>query len=262
MLPLQTMSFVRLQKYLADAGVASRRASERFILSGVVTVNGRKVTQLGTKVDPISDAVAVDGNLVRPRKKVYLALNKPRGYLCTRQDPKNRRMVHELLPKEWSGLFTVGRLDMESEGLLLLTNDGEFCLNVTHPRNGVIKVYHVQIDGKFQSDQIPVLLSGIVDEGERLRARAVRILGASNRQSVLEMELDEGKYREVRRLLESVGHRVLRLQRIQIGRLKLGELPEGRWRTLSSAEVKSLLPSPVENPKLPLENTQSLRRKP
>jgi pseudouridine synthase len=241
------MALTRLQKFLADAGVASRRASEKLILDGEIQVNGQVIRQLGTKVDPIADKIAVRGDLVRPRKKVYLALNKPPGYLCTRKDPGQRKTVHELLPKEWAGLFTVGRLDQDSQGLLLLTNDGDFSLKITHPRYGTRKHYLVDVEGKFQPATCQVLKAGIVDEGERLFAREVRIVRSSNRQSHLEIELDEGKYREVRRLLESVGHPVLRLCRTQIGALKLGQLPEGRWRFLSPTEVKSLLPPNPES---------------
>ena len=130
---------VRLQKFLAEAGVASRRASEEIILAGGVAINGQIVKVLGTKVDPVHDRVTVDGTRVKIKRKLYVALNKPRGYLCSRRDPANRRAVGDLLPKEWTSLYPVGRLDYDSEGLLFLTNDGEFCLRLTHPRYGVPK---------------------------------------------------------------------------------------------------------------------------
>src|SRR5206468_5346519 len=127
---------VRLQKFLADAGVASRRAGEQLILAGRVSVNGQVVQELGTKVHPVKDRVSVDGEMVRPRRRLYVALNKPPGYICTRHDPERRRVISDLLPKEWGHLYPVGRLDNQSEGLIFLTNDGQFALRLTHPRYG------------------------------------------------------------------------------------------------------------------------------
>src|SRR5829696_3344689 len=132
-------SMVRLQKFLAEAGVASRRASERVIYEGRVSVNGQTVTELGTKIDPARDKVSVDGRALKPKRKLYIALNKPPGYICTRRDPESRKIITELIPAEWSNLVPVGRLDCASEGLIFLTNDGDFCLKLTHPRYGVRK---------------------------------------------------------------------------------------------------------------------------
>src|SRR3954454_22710122 len=139
---------IRLQKFLADAGVASRRASEQIILEGRVTVNGHAVSQLGAKVDPLHDRVAVDGKALKTKKKIYLALNKPRGLVCSRNDELARPTIYELLPKDWGHLHSIGRLDFNSEGLLFLTNDGELSLKLTHPRYGVHKKYIVSVDGK------------------------------------------------------------------------------------------------------------------
>jgi len=235
------MSSVRLQKYLADAGVASRRAAERLIVEGRISINGQAATQLGTKVEPGRDRVAVDGQPVRSRRRLYIALHKPRGYLCTRQDPENRRTLAELLPKEWTHLYSVGRLDRDSEGLIFLTNDGEFSLRLTHPRYGTCKVYRVTVEGRVEPTVRPRLLAGVKHDGEVLRATKARLISANNTHSVLELELSEGKNREVRRLCESLGFLVTRLQRVQIGRIKLGELPPGKWRTLTEPEIKSLL---------------------
>ena len=232
---------VRLQKYLADAGVASRRESERLITAGQVTVNGRTILLLGTKVDPAVDMVVVEGRPVRPRRKLYVALNKPRGFLCTRRDPDDRRVVADLLPKEWGHLFTVGRLDRDSEGLIFLTNDGEFSLRLTHPRYGITKLYHVVATGRITLQDIAGFTRGIEHDGETLRAERVEILRANNSHSVLELELSQGKNHEVRRLFEAIGHPVETLQRRQIGPIKLGQLPIGRWRVLTESEVKSLL---------------------
>jgi 23S rRNA pseudouridine2605 synthase len=191
---------VRLQKLLAEAGVASRRAGEEVIRAGRVAVNGRVVREMGTKVDPLHDAVTVDGTRVKAKRKLYVLLNKPAGYVSTRSDPHGRRMVGELLPKEWSNLYTVGRLDYKSEGMLFLTNDGEFALHLTHPRFGVRKRYHATVEGKVEPAMIHNITHGVFDEGERLKAEKARILKASRSQSVVELELAEGKNREVRRL--------------------------------------------------------------
>jgi 23S rRNA pseudouridine2605 synthase len=232
---------VRLQKYLSEAGVASRRASEEIILAGRVKVNGQIVRTLGTKVQPGHDQVAVDGQPVKPRRKIYVALNKPPGFLCTRNDPLERRTASDLLPVDWRHLTTVGRLDRDSEGLIFLTNDGDFALRLTHPRYGVRKMYRATVEGKVQPPMLKKFLAGIEDAGETLKAEKARLVSANNSHSVVELELGEGRNREVRRLFSSQGLNVTRLQRIQIGRIKIGELPVGKWRTLTEPEIKSLL---------------------
>ncbi len=232
---------VRLQKFLADAGVASRRAAEEIIRDGRVAVNGTVIGELGARVDPEKDRVTVDGRPVRPQRKLYVALHKPKGYTCTRRDPHARRVVGELLPPEWSGLYPVGRLDRESEGLLFLTNDGEFCLRLTHPRYGITKKYHVTVAGRAVPAMLERFRKGIFSDGERLRILNGRILASHPSSSLVEVELGEGRYREVRRLFASEGLEVVRLVRIQIGNIKLGELRPGRWRTLTPAELKTLL---------------------
>lgn len=228
---------VRLQKFLAEAGVASRRASEEIIQSGRVGVNGETVRLLGTKVDPVHDEVTVDGKPVRTRRKIYVALNKPPGCVCSHKDEHERRTIYELLPKEWTNLYSVGRLDYASEGLLFLTNDGEFSLRLTHPRYGVRKKYLVTVDDRVSPEILQRFTKGVWHEGEMLKAEKARTVSSS----VVELELAEGKNREVRRMFESQGLRVKRLQRIQIGRIKLGELRPGKWRTLTEPEIKSLL---------------------
>jgi pseudouridine synthase len=232
---------VRLQKFLAEAGVASRRASERIISEGRVTVNGLAVTELGTKVDPIHDKIAVDGRALKAKRKLYVALNKPSGYICTQRDPESRQIISELLPTEWSNLVPVGRLDCASEGLIFLTNDGDFCLKLTHPRYGVRKKYRVIIEGRVDQELADRLTKGLVHEGEKLKAERARILATSNSSTLLEIELAEGKNRELRRMFEVLGRKVIKLQRVQIGPIKLGELRAGRWRTLTETEIKSLL---------------------
>jgi 23S rRNA pseudouridine2605 synthase len=234
---------VRLQKFLADAGVASRRAGEVLIRDGRVTVNRQTVTRLGSRVDPDHDVVAVEGRVVRARRKLYVALHKPPGVICSRQDERGRRTVMSLLPDEWSGLYPVGRLDRESEGLLLLTNDGDFCLRVTHPRYEVVKRYLATVVGQVEAESLSALTRGVMHQGEKLRARRLRVLEAKNTHSHVELELTEGKNREVRRLFEVVGLRVTRLRRLQVGPVRLGELPPGKWRVLTAREVGALTAS-------------------
>jgi 23S rRNA pseudouridine2605 synthase len=232
---------VRLQKFLADAGQASRRAGERMILEGRVSVNGEVVQTLGAKVDPARDEVAVDGRVVKAKRLIYLAMNKPRGLVCSRNDEQGRPTIYELLPQEWRHLFSVGRLDFNSEGLLFLTNDGQFSLRLTHPRHGVHKKYVATVDGHVDQEMLQRFVRGLWFEGTRYQAKQTRLVSAGQSQSVVELDLAEGKYREVRRLFESQGRTVKRLQRVQIGKIKLGELRPGRWRALTESEIKSLL---------------------
>jgi 23S rRNA pseudouridine2605 synthase len=232
---------VRLQKFLAEAGVASRRASEEIILAGRVCVNGAVVRQLGTKVDAARDAVTVDGKPVRGRRRLYVALHKPVGCVCSRKDEHGRQTVFDLLPPEWRNLYPVGRLDYGTEGLLFLTNDGEFALRLTHPRYGVRKRYLVTVEGRADGSMLEQFTRGIWHGGERLKAERAWLLSASNSRSVVDLELAEGRNREVRRLFESQDRTVQRLVRTQIGRIKLGELRPGKWRTLTEPEIKSLL---------------------
>jgi 23S rRNA pseudouridine2605 synthase len=232
---------IRLQKFLADAGVASRRAGERFILDGRVSVNGKAARLLGTKVDPGHDKIAVDGKPVRVKRKIYLALNKPPGCVCSHQDELGRPTIYDLLPREWQIVSSVGRLDYNSEGLIFLTNDGQFALRLTHPRYGVRKQYVATVAGEVTPEMARRFTQGFFDGGEKLRALSAHILSAGRARSVVELELGEGKNREVRRLFESQNLTVKKLQRTRIGKIKLGELKPGKWRTLSEAEVKTLI---------------------
>jgi 23S rRNA pseudouridine2605 synthase len=228
---------VRLQKFLADAGVASRRAAEQVILAGRVAVNGQTVRLLGTKIDPAHDKVSVDGKPVRERRKLYIALHKPVGCVCSRNDELGRPTVYDLLPREWENAHTVGRLDFNSEGLIFLTNDGQFALRLTHPRYGVRKKYVATIEGLMEQEMLEKFVRGVFHNGEKLKAESARQVS----RNVVELELGEGKNREVRRLFESQGLIVKRLQRTQIGKIKLGELKPGRWRALTETEIKTLL---------------------
>lgn len=232
---------VRLQKFLAEAGVASRRAAEQIILAGRVQINGQPVRVLGSKVDPSRDAVTVDGKPVRAKRKLYIALHKPVGCICSRKDERGRPTVYDFLPKEWQNLHFVGRLDFNTEGLLFLTNDGQFALRLTHPRYGVGKKYVAAVEGCVEPAILERFLRGVWHADEKLQAQAARLISAGRMRSMVELELAEGKNREVRRLFESQGLAVKRLQRTQIGRIKLGELKPGRWRALTETEIRTLL---------------------
>ena len=232
---------IRLQKFLADAGVASRRASEEIICAGRVTVNGTVISELGTRIDGDHDKVELDGKEVRVRRKMYAALHKPKGVVCSRKDERGRPTIYDLVPREWSHLHSVGRLDFASEGLIFLTNDGDFSLRLTHPRYGVRKKYVATVEGRLEPATLALFTQGLSHLGDNLKAEKARLISATKAQSVAELELAEGKNREVRRLFESQGIAVKRLQRIQIGKIKLGELRPGKWRTLTETEIKSLL---------------------
>jgi 23S rRNA pseudouridine2605 synthase len=232
---------VRLQKFLADAGIASRRAAEQIILDGKVRVNGHFVRLLGTKIDPDRDEVILDGKIIRARRKLYIALNKPPGYVCSHNDELGRPTIYQLLPKEWQIVNSVGRLDFNSEGLIFLTNDGQFALRLTHPRYGVRKKYIVTVEGRLEREMLEEFTRGIFHGGEKLKAERATLISASKSQSVVELELSEGKNREVRRMFESQNVSVKKLQRTQIGKIKLGELKLGKWRALTETEIRTLL---------------------
>ena len=232
---------IRLQKFLAEAGVASRRASESLIAEGRVVVDGKTVDTPGFKVDPVKSIVSVDGERIRTKKRVYLAINKPRGVVTTKSDPQGRTTVMELIPEHWGDCYPIGRLDMESEGLLLLTNDGNFCDHVSHPRNKISKIYHVRVQGKVPEDIVDALRKGVRDHGEFLHIKDGEVVSITKKHSHLVVELAEGKNREIRRLFAGLDQKVTRLLRTEITPIRLGELKPGRWRTLTDAEIKSLL---------------------
>ena len=231
---------VRLQKFLAQAGIASRRASEEIILAGRVEVNGRLVSRLGTQVDPAKDVVTVSGKPIQPLSHRYVAVHKPKGVLCTRKDERGRALLGDLLPPDWD-LKPVGRLDRDSEGLIFATNDGEFALRMTHPRYNVPKVYTVEVKGKVPQTALAQFTEGVEDAGELLRARKATLVSSTRARSIVRIELTEGKNREVRRLFATQKIKVTRLTRVQIGKIKIGELPPGKWRTLTETEIQTLL---------------------
>ena len=234
------MTVMRLQKFLANAGVSSRRKAEELIAAGRVKVNGRVVTELGTKIDDAKDVVVVSGKQIKSTETVWIALHKPRGYLSTRKDPQGRPTVYDLLPPALHGLFYVGRLDLDSEGLLLLTNDGDTANRMLHPRYEVERVYEVLVRGEIKPDKIDMLLDGVELDDGVATAESVKVLGVARNEMRLRLSLREGKKREVRRMLWAVGHKVLRLKRLSYGPIKLDRLPEGKWRKLTEAELRSL----------------------
>ena len=230
----------RLQKVLAAAGLGSRRQCEELITTGRVEVDRRVVTELGTRVDPASQPIRVDGvPLARP-KLVYYAVNKPIGVLCTNRDPSGRPRVVDLVPARDARLFTIGRLDLHSEGLILATNDGELANQLTHPRYGVSKIYRVVVAGCPTRDVLMKLTQGVHLAEGVARAERVDIKSSRKESTVLEMVLREGKNREIRRILARLGHKVEQLTRIAVGPVRLGNLPSGAYRRLSREEVASL----------------------
>lgn len=235
------MTIQRLQKFLANAGVASRRKAEELISAGRVRVNGAVVTELGCKIDDETDAIEVDGKAIGKAVSKWIAFHKPRGYVSTRDDPQGRPTIYALLPEELHSLFYVGRLDIESEGLLLLTNDGDAAHRLLHPSFEVPRVYEVVVSRQVTQDTVAKLTSGVeLDDGVS-RAEDVQVSPSSGPgQSKLLITLKQGKKREVRRMMSAVGHPVRRLRRLSYGPIRLGNLPAGQWRELTADELKGL----------------------
>lgn len=236
---------LRLQKILSSAGVASRRSAERLMAEGRVSVNGDVVRELGTRADPETDDIRVDGRPVaRPARRLYLLLNKPRGYVTTRSDPEGRPTVLDLLPDVREYVFPVGRLDYDSEGLLLLTNDGDLAAGLTHPSHEVPREYHARVRGVPDRHALDRLANGVTLDGRRTAPAQVALLerglGQAGDQALVSLTLHEGRTRQVRRMLEAVGHPVVRLRRVRIGPIVDATLPLGRYRLLRPAEVDAL----------------------
>lgn len=229
---------MRLQKFFSDCGVLSRRAAEAEIAAGHVRVNGI-VAQIGDSIDPEVDIVEYKGKRIMPRlsqKRHYIMLNKPRGFVTTLQDEKGRPTVVDLTAGVSSRVYPVGRLDMDSEGLLLLTDDGEFTNHLTHPRHEIPKIYHVTLSTAVTKEQLAALRAPMELDGYRLQPVTVKKLAPDT----LQMNLFEGRNRQIRRMCEAAGLKVLRLRRIAIGDLGLGDLPIGKWRELTPDEVTYL----------------------
>jgi 23S rRNA pseudouridine2605 synthase len=233
---------IRLQKLLAQSGVASRRKCEELMLDGLVEVDGEVVTRLGTKVDPRTAVIRVDGKRLPPvSEKVYLVLNKPRGVVSTMSDPEGRRNLGDLVADRPERLFHVGRLDTDTSGLILLTNDGDFAQRMAHPSYEVDKTYVAEVEGEVYRRTIKQLLEGVTLEDGPVTVRAARIVQTTDAKSIVELVIHEGRNRIVRRLLDHVGHPVRRLTRTAIGPVQLGKLPVGEMRDLSRGELGELL---------------------
>ena len=231
----------RLQKFLARAGVASRRQSEELIVEGRVTVNGTVDTQLGTKIDPARDQVRVDGRHIRlAEEHVYVVLNKPRGVLSTMQDSRGRRALGDLVSVP-ARLYPVGRLDAASEGLILLTDDGDLANLLTHPRYGHDKEYRVVVNGQLSDKTLESWRQGLLLDGKKTARARVEVLGTRKDTTLLRVIMREGRKRQIRRVAEMLGHPVLELTRTRLGPLDLGLLDVGQWRYLTAKEVNSLI---------------------
>ncbi|MGE3507633.1 MAG: pseudouridine synthase [Vicinamibacterales bacterium] len=231
----------RVQKILLQAGIASRRASEQLILDGRVMINGTTVRELGTKADPLTDDIRVDGRRIkRPERHLYLLLNKPAGYVTTRSDPQRRPTVIDLIAGVREYIYPVGRLDFESEGLLLLTNDGDLAARLTHPRHGVPRVYEARVLGAPDDRDLARLSRGIVLDSARTAPTLVERVATKGDRTTLRITLHEGRNRQVRRMCEAIGHPVEHLRRVAIGPLRDSTLKVGQYRPLTVEELARL----------------------
>lgn len=230
----------RIQKLIAASGLMSRRAAERLIEEGRVLVNGGRAL-LGDTADPERDTITVDGaQLPKPGELIYIMLNKPRGYLTTLSDDRGRKTVAELTADVGARVYPVGRLDYDSEGLLLLTNDGAFAQKLAHPSHCVRKTYELRVKGENIDHALPVLRSPLVIDGYRIRPATVRLLKRTENGAVLSVTISEGRNRQIRKMCELAGLSVLRLRRISEGEVRLGALPAGKWRHLTASEIENL----------------------
>jgi len=241
-LPLDDEGLIRLQKLLALAGVASRRRSEELMLAGEVEVNGEVVTRLGTKVNPHTDLIRISGKRLPPiSEKVYLVLNKPRGVVSTMSDPEGRQTLADLVADRPERLFHVGRLDTDTSGLIILTNDGDFAHRLAHPSYEVDKTYVAEVEGRVWPKVVRQLLAGVTLEDGPVTVSKARVMEAFGERTLVELVIHEGRNRIVRRLLDAVGHPVIRLTRTQIGPVRLGKLKPGEVRELTVDELGELL---------------------
>lgn len=232
---------IRLQKYMAQCGVASRRKCEEMIKSGQVTINGEVVRDMGVKIDPSHDRVFVNGKRISLEENyVYIMLNKPRGYITTVKDQYNRPTVMDLVKDISERIYPIGRLDYESEGLLLLTNDGNIAFHLTHPRHQIDKEYVVRVEGCPSSEDIDKLRNGIDIGGFITSPAQVDLIRKNKQTSLIRITIKEGKNRQVRRMFDAIGHPVIYLKRIRIGNIKLGNLELGKWRYLTNKELEAL----------------------
>jgi 23S rRNA pseudouridine2605 synthase len=243
MMEIEVKALERLQKILAAAGVASRRKCEEMILAGMVEVNGEKVTTLGVKADPAVDTITVNGKTIRSEKKLYLMLNKSKGVITSAKDPQGRKVVSDFLPGIKERVYPVGRLDYDTEGLLLLTNDGEFANLLTHPSHHVPKTYRATVKGIPHGSALEQLQKGIkLEDGMTAPAEVeYHDVDTDGNEATITITIFEGRNRQVRRMFEAIGHKVIRLKRIRFGELGLENLGRGKYRHLTPQEIKELL---------------------
>lgn len=232
---------MRLNKFLSNSGVASRRKCDLLIKEGRVCVNGKSVTELGTIINEKNDKVTIDGERINlPSSFVYIKLNKPKGYACTSHDEKGRKTIYDLVDSDVR-LFSIGRLDYDTEGLIILTNDGDFANRVAHPKFSIEKEYRVTVEGDVKESELAVLRKGVVIEGERMPSARVNFLSSENGYTKLSVVIDEGQNRQIRRMFEAIGRSIKLLKRVRIGSVTLGGLKRGDYKDLTEEELNSLV---------------------
>lgn len=231
----------RLQKVMAHAGIASRRKSEEIIKKGRVKVNGKLVTEMGFKVDPKKDIIEVDGRVIEEEEKIYLKLYKPRGYVTTVDDPRGRKTVLDLISDIDQRIYPVGRLDLDTSGLLLLTNDGDFTYKITHPSYELDKEYIVVVNGQLDNRQLEKFKKGIRLEEKKTSNAQIRQLNQDNKNTTYKVIIHEGLNRQIRRMFDKIGYKVVSLKRVRIGNISLGSLNVGEHKKLSRKELQNLL---------------------
>lgn len=229
---------IRLQKFLADAGIASRRKSEEFISNGKVAVNGEIVTELGTKINPVKDKVTCFGKVVKIEdKKVYILMNKPKGYISASKDQFANKSVLHLVKECKERLFPIGRLDKDTTGALILTNDGELANNIAHPKNEVEKTYIAKVWGKPTSSEMALFMKGVIIDGKKTYPAKIRIVEEKGRFSIVEIKIHEGRNRQVKKMCEEINHKVVELHRKSIGNLDIDDLEPGKWKYITKKEI-------------------------
>ena len=239
---MESKDKIRIQKIISEAGIASRRKAEELIVRGAVTINGKRA-QLGEKADPYKDKIVVAGRTItvrRDARKYYVMLHKPRGFITTMSDEGGRKCVAELIDEIPARLFPVGRLDRDSEGLLFMTNDGDFANMISHPSTHFAKTYRVTVHPAITEEQLTALTTGVMVDGRKSMPASIRVITAEKERTVLEIILEEGRNRQIRKMCEAIGLEVARLKRTAIGPVKLGMLQPGKWRELTPDEMRAI----------------------
>lgn len=232
---------MRINKFLSNSGLASRRKCDQLIEEGKVFVNGKQVTELGSQINEKKDKVTVEGKTITlPSSFVYIKLNKPKGYACTAQDEKGRKTIYDLIDSE-ERLFSIGRLDYDTEGIILLTNDGDFANKVAHPKFNIDKEYRVTVEGEIKESEMAVMRKGVVVDGQRMPSAIVNFISYENGYTKLSVIIDEGQNRQIRRMFEAIGKTIKLLKRVRIGQVRLGGLRRGDYKDLTEVELNSLV---------------------